>query len=76
LHDRLTHLFRLESSVSLHVLFGLAVTLIAFGRLAWRLRAGDRILRGGQRMAFTLVTLLGLWLLFGGGQVGGGISHR
>jgi len=27
-------------------------------------------------MAFTLVTLLGLWLLFGGGQVGGGISHR
>src|SRR5436309_9890137 len=76
LHDRLPHLFRLESSVSLHVLFGLAVTLIAFGRLAWRLRAGDRILRGGQRMAFTLVTLLGLWLLFGGGQVGGGISHR
>ena len=76
LHDRLTHLFRLESSVSLHVLFGLAVTLIAFGRLAWRLRAGDRILRGGQRMAFTLVTLLGVWLLFGGGQVGGGISHR
>jgi len=76
LHDRLTHLFRLESSVSLHVLFGLAVTLIAFGRLAWRLRAGDRILRGGQRMAFILVTLLGLWVLFGGGQVGGGISHR
>src|SRR5216117_2990391 len=76
LHDRLTHLFRLESSVSLHVLFGLALTLIAVGRLAWRLRAGDRILRGGQRIAFTLVTLLGLWLLFGGGQVGGGLSHR
>src|SRR5438876_9817464 len=76
LHDRLTHLFRLESSVSLHVLFGLAVTLIPFGRLAWRVRAGDRILGGGQRMAFTLVTLLGLWVLFGGGQVGGGISHR
>ncbi len=76
LHDRLTHLFRLESSVSLHVLFGLALTLIAVGRLGWRLRAGDRILRGGQRMAFTLVTLLGLWVLFAGGQVGGGISHR
>jgi len=76
LNDRLTHLFRLESSVSLHVLFGLAVTLIAFGRLAWRLRAGDRILRGGPRLAFTLVTLVGLWLLFGGGQVGGAISHR
>ena len=76
LHDRLTHLFRLESSVSLHVLFGLALTLIAVGRLGWRLRASDRILRGGQRIAFTLVTLLGLWLLFGGGQVGGGISHR
>jgi len=76
LHDRLTHLFRLESSVSLHVLFGLAVTLIAGGRLAWRAWAGDRILRGGQRIAFTLVTLLGLWVLFGGGQVGGGISHR
>src|SRR5438034_90298 len=65
-----------SGSVSLHVLFGLALTLIAVGRLAWRLRAGDRILRGGQRIAFTLVTLLGLWLLFGGGQVGGGISHR
>src|SRR5437870_2535235 len=76
LHDRLTHMFRLVSSVSLHVVFGLAVTLIAFGRLAWRVRAGDRILGGGQRMAFTLVTLLGLWVLFGGGQVGGGISHR
>src|SRR5437867_4023060 len=76
LHDRLTHLFRLESSVSLHVLFGLAVTLIAVGRLAWRAWAGDRVLRGGQRIAFALVTLLGLWVLFGGGQVGGGISHR
>jgi thiol-disulfide isomerase/thioredoxin/uncharacterized membrane protein len=76
LHDRLTHLFRLESSVSLHVLFGLGVTLIAVGRLAWRVWAGDRILRGGHRVAFALVTLLGLWLLFGGGQVGGGISHR
>jgi len=76
LRDRLTHLSRLESSVSLHVLFGLAVTVIAFGRLAWRMRAGDRILTGGQRMAFTLVTLLGLWVLFGAGQVGGAISHR
>ena len=76
LHDRLTHLFRLESSISLHVLFGLGVTLIAVGRLTWRAWAGDRILRGGQRMAYTLVTLLGLWILFGGGQVGGGISHR
>jgi thiol-disulfide isomerase/thioredoxin len=76
LHDRLTHLFRLESSVSLHVLFGLAVTFIAVGRLTWRAWAGDRILRGGQRMAYALVTLLGLWVLFGGGQVGGGISHR
>jgi len=76
LNDRLTHVFRLESSVSLHVLFGLALTLIAVGRLGWRLRAGDRILRGGQRTAFTLITLLGLWVLFGGGQVGGGISHR
>jgi len=57
-------------------LFGLAVTVIAFGRLAWRMRAGDRILTGGQRMAFTLVTLLGLWVLFGAGQVGGAISHR
>src|SRR6266566_2738423 len=76
LHDRLTHLWRLESTVSLHVLFGLGVTLIAVGRLTWRLWAGERILRGGQRIAFTLVTLLGLWVLFGGGQVGGGISHR
>jgi hypothetical protein len=76
LHDRLTHLFRLESSVSLHVLFVLGVTLIACGRLAWRVWAGDRILRAGQRMGFTLLTLLGLWVLFAGGQVGGGISHR
>jgi thiol-disulfide isomerase/thioredoxin/uncharacterized membrane protein len=76
MHDRLTHLLRLESSVSLHVLFGLAVTLIACGRLAWRVWAGDRILRAGQRMGFSLLTLLGLWVLFAGGQVGGGISHR
>src|SRR2546427_3391736 len=76
LPDPAAHLFRLESSVSLHVLFGLALTLIAVARLGWRLRAGDRILRSGQRMSFTLVTLLGLWVLFGGGQVGGGISHR
>src|SRR5438132_4978947 len=76
LHDRLTHLFRLESSVSLHVLFGLAVTLIAFYRRDWPARAGERILRGRQRIAFALVTLLRLWVLFGGGQAGGGISHR
>src|SRR5262249_25131890 len=45
LNDRLAHLFRLESSVSLHVLFGLGVTLIAIGRLGWRAWEGDRILR-------------------------------
>lgn len=76
LQDRLTHLWRVESSVSLHVLFGLGVTLIAIGRLGWRLWANDRILRGGQRMGFTVLTLLGLWMLFAGAQVGGGISHR
>jgi len=73
-HDRLTHLFRLESSVSLHVLFGLGLTLIAVGRLTWRVRAGGRILRGRQRTAFTLVTLLGLWVLFGEAR-SGAASH-
>jgi uncharacterized membrane protein len=76
LHDRVTNLWRLESSVSLHVLFGLGVTLIAVTRLTWRLWAGDRILRVRQRMGYALITLFGLWVLFGGGQVGGGISHR
>ena len=26
--------------------------------------AGDRILRAGQRLGFTLITLVGLWILF------------
>ncbi len=74
--DRLTHFFRLQSSVSLHVLFGLGVTLLAAVRLAWRLWVGNRILRSGERIAFAVLTALGLWMLFAAGQVGGAIAHR
>jgi uncharacterized membrane protein len=76
LRDRIGHFFRLESSISLHVLFGLATTGLAVGRLAWRVRAGEGALNGRQGVAFTAVALVGLWILFGGTQIGGGISHR
>jgi uncharacterized membrane protein/thiol-disulfide isomerase/thioredoxin len=73
--DRLTHLFRLQSSISLHVLFVLAAVLLASTRLVWRRFSGDRALRGPQGFAFGTVALLGLWLLFAAAQIGGGISH-
>jgi thiol-disulfide isomerase/thioredoxin/uncharacterized membrane protein len=73
--DRVAHLLRLESSISLHVLFVLAAVLLTTGRLVWRVRGADRALRGGQGLAFATVTALGLWLLFAAAQIGGGISH-
>ena len=76
LEDRVHNFFRLESSVSLHVLFGLTTGRLAVGRLLWCAWARDAVLRDRQRYLFTAVALLGLWVLFGGAQVGGGISHR
>jgi uncharacterized membrane protein len=73
--DRVAHLFRLQSSISLHVLFVLAAVLLASTRLVWRTLSGDRALRGGQGFAFGTVALVGLWLLFAAAQIGGGISH-
>ncbi len=75
LEDRVDHFFRLESSVSLHVIFALAASILAVSRLAWRLHAGERALQGKRGVAFAALTVLGLWLLFGAGQVGGAITH-
>jgi thiol-disulfide isomerase/thioredoxin/uncharacterized membrane protein len=75
LKDRVTHLLRFQSSISLHVLFVLAAVLLTSCRLVWRVRGGDRTLRGRRGLAFATVTVLGLWLLFAAAQVGGGISH-
>ena len=74
-HDRLSHFLRLESSISVHVLFVTAVGSLALLRVAWRGVSGDRVLEGRQRFAFGAVTAAGLWLLFAAAQVGGGISH-
>ena len=76
LRDRVEHFFRLESSISLHVLFGLATICLAVGRLAWRVLVGEGTLKDRQGFIFTVTTLLGLWILFGGTQIGGAISHR
>ncbi len=75
LKDRVAHLLRLQSSISLHVLFVLAAVLLTSGRLVWRARGGDRALHGRQGLAFATVTVLGLWLIFAAAQIGGGISH-
>jgi thiol-disulfide isomerase/thioredoxin/uncharacterized membrane protein len=76
LRDRIGHAFRLESSVSLHVLFGLAAVSLAVGRLVWRTAGGARVLEGRSRLVFTALALLGVWILFGGTQIGGAISHH
>lgn len=75
LQDRVHNIVRLESAVSLHVLYALATALLVMGRGVWRWRAGPRAAQGRQRFAFAIAALLGLWLLFAAGQVGGGISH-
>lgn len=75
LKDRVVHALRLQSSISLHVLFVVAAVTLASGRLVWRIGAAERALQGQQGIAFAVLTLLGLWLLFAAAQVGGGISH-
>jgi hypothetical protein len=75
LKDRVSHLFRFQSSISLHVLFVLAVAFLTSGRLTWRDRRGDHALQGRQGLAFATGALLGVWLPFAAAQIGGGISH-
>lgn len=74
--DRVGHAFNLKSSVSLHVLFGLATALLAVSRLVWRMAGGTAVLEGRSRIAFAALALLGVWMLFGGMQIGGAISHH
>jgi thiol-disulfide isomerase/thioredoxin/uncharacterized membrane protein len=76
LKDRAAHFLRFESSVSLHVLFGLATVSLAGARLVWLTAAGEAALAGRRRIVFTAVAVLGVWILFGGTQIGGAISHH
>jgi thiol-disulfide isomerase/thioredoxin/uncharacterized membrane protein len=74
--DRVRHLFLLKSTVSLHVLFALATVTVTVARIGWRVRAREKALQGRSRLVFLTLTLLGVWMLFAAGQVGGSISHR
>jgi len=76
LRDRIGHAFLLKSSVSLHVLFVLAAAALAVSRLIWRTASGAAVLEGRSRLLYTALALLGVWVLFGGAQIGGAISHR
>ena len=75
LQDRLHHFTRLESTVSLHVLFVLLTASLVLIRLAWRIFFGEKALEGRKRFVFAVLALLGFWALFAAGQVGGSISH-
>jgi uncharacterized membrane protein len=74
--DRARHLFLLQSTVSLHVLFALATVTVTIGRVGWRLRAREQALQGTSGRVFVALTILGVWLMFAAAQVGGSISHR
>lgn len=76
LKDRSAHLFRLESSVSLHVLFGLATVSLVVARLVWLTATGEAMLASRRRFLFAALAILGVWILFAGTQVGGAISHH
>ncbi len=76
LRDRVSHFLMMRSSVSLHVLLAVLCALITTLRLVWRIRAGERVLRGRQGLAFLILMAVGLWMLLGAGQVGGGLLHR
>jgi uncharacterized membrane protein len=76
LRDRIEHAFLLKSSVSLHVLFGLTAALLAVGRLVWRTAGGTAVLEGRSRLLYAALALIGVWVLFGGTQIGGAISHQ
>lgn len=75
LRDRYRNALRLESSVSVHVLLSLVVTLLVAARLAWRLRACGNI--GHRRLArpYALLTLLNIWALLAAAYVGAQVSH-
>ena len=76
LRDRVSHFLMLRSSVSLHVLLAALCALITTLRLVWRINAGERALRGREGLAFIILMAVGLWMLLGAGQVGGGLLHR
>src|SRR5204862_2839713 len=63
LQDRLHHFTRLESTVSLHVLFVLLTAFLVLTRLAWRGFFGGKALEGRKRFVFAMLTLLGFWAL-------------
>src|SRR5438045_3345560 len=71
LKDRSAHLFRMESSVSLHVLFGLATVSLVLARLVWLTATGEAMFASRRRFFFAALAILGVWILFAGTQVGG-----
>jgi uncharacterized membrane protein len=75
LADRYKNAFRLESSVSVHVLLSLGVVAVVVVRLAWRLRAAGAI--GERRFArvYAVLTLANLWMLLAAAYVGAQVSH-
>ena len=70
LQDRWQNAFRWRSSVTVHTWLALALLMMTGLRLLWRK------LRNARGWGYTLLTLVGLWMLTAAGYVGGLVSHK
>lgn len=73
--DRADNFFQWKGAVSLHVIYGATLFVITIIRLFWRLKMKEQAITGKFRIVFGILTIFGLIILFGAGQVGGSISH-
>lgn len=75
LADRYRNAFRLQSTVSVHVLLSLAVVGLVALRLVWRPRIAGAV--GERRFArpYAVLTLVNVWMLLAAAYVGAQVSH-
>ena len=76
LSDRIANFTHFEDPLSVHVLFIDVFVLISLFRLAWRFYLDKQKLFVSQKVGFTILTFIGLWMMITAAQAGGSISHQ
>jgi uncharacterized membrane protein len=74
--DRIHNFTHFDDALSVHVLFIDVFLLLSICRLAWRLYLDKSRNFVSQKIGFSIVTFIGLWILLAAAQAGGSMSHQ
>lgn len=75
LQDRIENFSQWRSTISLHVIYAVILIIITLIRFLWRLKMKEQAVSGRFPIVFLLLTIIGLIVMFGAGQVGSSVFH-